>query len=70
MVNVIYKKCKSKGCNKQPSYNTPGEKSRLYCAKHSEKGMIDVVSKKCESKGCDKQPIYNKPGESKGLYCL
>ena len=63
------RKCKFKGCNTQPYFNTPGKTSGLYCAKHREDGMENVTHKKCEFKGCDKRPYFNTPGESRGLYC-
>ena len=62
--------CKSEeGCDKQPSFNTPGEKSGLYCKDHKEAGMENVKNKRCKVQGCKIRPSYNTPGEKSGLYC-
>jgi hypothetical protein len=65
------RRCKFEGgCDKQPYFNTSGEKSGLYCLEHKDDDMVDVIHKRCKSEGCNKQPKFNKPGETKGLYCV
>lgn len=54
-------------CNKQPSYNSKGEKEAKYCSQHKKEGMVDVVHPKCLE--CDKNPCFNFPDQTKALYC-
>jgi len=70
MVNIVKKNCIHTGCNKLPSYNKKGEKTRLYCSKHKLVDMINIGSKMCIYLGCKTYPLFNKDGEKKPLYCL
>jgi len=55
--------CEGENCNKQPSYNWPGQKLRRFCADHRSPGMVDTGSRKCVHEGCMKQPFFNFKGQ-------
>lgn len=67
MVDVKNPKCIE--CKqKQPRYNTPGEKKALYCSGCAKDGMVDLYAKLCED--CKKVvPIFNFPGQRKPTHC-
>ena len=53
---------------KQPAFNLPDQKKRLYCFDCKTDDMIDIKNSKCIT--CDlKQPAFNLPDQKKGLYC-
>ena len=57
-------------CGKHASFNTPGDKTPMFCKYHKILGMVNVKNKNlCKEDGCKKQPMFNLLGESKGLYC-
>ena len=70
--NVSYKnlKCKFEGCNIIPSFNFQGEKTRAYCRKHKQEGMINIRTTKCKFKGCDIISSFNFEEEKTPLYCF
>jgi hypothetical protein len=70
MINVISKTCIHPECKKQPTFNTEGEKTALYCSVHKTDGMVDVKSKTCIYQGCNKQPSFNLASETKAIYCF
>ena len=54
---------------KQPAFNLPDQKKRLYCFDCKTDDMIDIKNSKCIT--CDlKQPAFNLPDQKKGLYCF
>ena len=69
MINVKDKTCIYEGCNIQPNFNFPNEKTPLYCLKHKEDDMIDIRNKQCIIEGCNIRPHYNLPGEKTAIYC-
>ena len=40
MVDVYSRKCEEEGCQKQPSYNDPGNKHKRFCNAHKLDGMV------------------------------
>ena len=40
-------------CAVYPTFNYPGEKKGLYCAKHKKEGMINITGKICIVPGCN-----------------
>ena len=42
MVNVRRQRCSHKPCTKHPSFNVESSKTRAYCRKHAEDGMVNV----------------------------
>ena len=50
-------------------YNTPGEKTAIFCSKHKKDGMVDIIHKKCQHEGCTTRPTFNKPGEKIAIFC-
>jgi hypothetical protein len=69
MLNVVSKKCIHIECSVLPSYNYPGEKTAIYCAKHKLDDMINIKSKTCIYEGCNIQPSCNYLGEKTAIYC-
>jgi hypothetical protein len=66
MILVRTKKCLL--CDKQPTYNYPQEKVKLYCKEHSKEDMISLnKSNLCLS--CDKVAIFNYENKKKPIYC-
>jgi len=55
--------CEGEDCNKQPSFNWPGQKLRRFCADHRSPGMVDTGSRKCLHEGCMRQPHFNFQGQ-------
>ena len=54
---------------KQPAFNLPDQKKRLYCGDCKTDDMIDIKNPKCIT--CNlKQPAFNLPDQKKGLYCF
>lgn len=62
------KKCIEPTCNTIPSFNMPGKRKGLFCAKHKHPQMINVVCKLCAVKNCNKQPSFNFVGAAP-LFC-
>jgi hypothetical protein len=52
MINVLNKNCIFDGCLKQPTYNLPGTKVRLYCTSHKLDGMINISKTECKTPLC------------------
>lgn len=70
MVDLAHNKCIEQGCTKRPSYNTPGNKTPIYCVEHHTPGeMVDVTHKKCESPGCQTRPMYAIMGTKIARFC-
>jgi hypothetical protein len=46
--------CKKTGCLIEASFNFMGQKKRLYCVEHKEKGMVNLKKKNCTYEGCKK----------------
>ena len=63
------KTCVHPGCEKQPFYNNPGQKTGIYCAEHKTPTMKNVVSKICDHPRCEKLPSFNEPGEKSNILC-
>jgi len=53
-------------CGNYPSYNIPGQKSRIFCSGCKTDEMVDVKNKRCR---CGKRPMYNVSTELKGVCC-
>jgi len=70
MVNLRRKPCIGDGCNKQPSYNYPEEKSALYCSDHKLDGMKKVTNRLCAGVDCDKQPSYRHEYSPTYTHCV
>jgi hypothetical protein len=68
MLNVRTKLCEfEEGCDTQPSFNIPSEKTPRYCGKHKSSDMIDVSHNRCLTNLCD-IVVHNKE-KFKG-YCF
>jgi hypothetical protein len=63
MVDVKSKMC---SCGKRPTFNVPGKKKPICCAKCKTENMIDVVNKRCP---CGNQTNFNILGENTGVCC-
>ena len=61
--------CAFDGCDKQPTFNTKGERKPLFCGEHKTSRMVDVKHPTCAFDGCDTRPSFNTKGERKGLFC-
>lgn len=59
--------CKA-NCGKHASFNYPGIKPPLYCAKDKLEGMENVMRRRCLL--CDKCPAFNTPDKKTGIYCV
>ena len=68
MIDVVNSRCIFENCNKNPYFNNPGERKRLYCASHRKECMISI-GKKCEFEDCKTIPHFNNPSEKKGKFC-
>ena len=70
MVDVYRReKCRTKSCDKQPSFGVAGTRMPEYCAQHAKKGTADVYSKKCKTKGCVVAIVDWSEGTRTGEYC-
>ena len=70
MVDVQSKKCHHDKCTKRPNFNTPDQKTSLYCAEHKLKGMISVINKNCQhNKKCKNDAIYGKSEFHRAQFC-
>ncbi|CAM9763084.1 unnamed protein product [Discosporangium mesarthrocarpum] len=57
MINIHGRKCKHRGCMKQPRFDYQQGKGK-FCADHRESGMLDVLYKPCAAEGCMKHPHF------------
>ncbi|CAM9327263.1 unnamed protein product [Discosporangium mesarthrocarpum] len=57
MINIHGRKCKHRGCMKQPRFDYHQGKGK-FCADHRESGMRDVLYKPCAAEGCMKHPHF------------
>ena len=65
MVDIRNRKCP---CGKTPSFNFPGEITRVYCVDCKEPGMISLIASMCIT--CNiTQATQNYPGKIEYLYC-
>jgi hypothetical protein len=70
MVDVINKRCVHPECTKQPSFNTPDQKTGLFCKDHATDGMVNVKNKRCAHPNCAKIPNFNTPDQTGvGRFC-
>lgn len=68
-MNVTSQKCARDNCNKVASFGA-GEKRRLYCAAHAEKGMVSVWKGRRDRKDRKNPPKYGMPGAKRARICV
>jgi len=53
--------CLMPGCNRHPHYNWPGERRKIACGAHLQKGMVAVAKPAgaCQAPGCAERAYYN-----------
>ena len=69
MVDVLGRKYRTEGCNKQPSFGVAGKKKAEYCARHEPDAMVNVRNRTCTTEGCNKIPSFGVAGTKTAEYC-
>ena len=64
MVHLLSRKCRAKGCPKQPIFGAANTTRPLYCRQHKEQAHVDVVNRRCQK--CNRQGVFGDPTSSAG----
>ena len=64
MVHLLSRKCRAKGCPKQPIFGAANTTRPLYCRQHKEQAHVDVVNRRCQK--CNRQGVFGDPQSSAG----
>lgn len=60
MVDVLDRHCAKSGCDRQPMYGNPGEKTGkpTWCPTHRPNDSCDVKTSRCQEPNCQKHPRF------------
>ena len=64
MVHLLSRKCRAKGCPKQPIFGAANTTRPLFCRQHKEQAHVDVVNRRCQK--CNRQGVFGDPQSSAG----